>query len=131
MEDKQVSISYTYDELDRLSSVSYGDGKTVRYSYDEAGNLVSVQTVTGDPPPAESKAIPVEIPSYPASDPVASAGEVPVTWFLNRGGESYGPYSWEEMLSFAAEGRIEPHDLVWNREMTGWAPARDIGGLIK
>ena len=118
MEDKQVTISYTYDGLDRLSSVTYDDGKAVAYSYDEAGSLVAVGTV-----------------SHPGTETVSSgeALETPQSspsWHLNRGGESFGPYSWEEMLTFAADGRIQPEDLVWNSNMTAWTKARDVAGLI-
>ena len=37
-------ISYTYDLLNRLSSVSYGDGKNAVYTYDPAGNIIAVQS---------------------------------------------------------------------------------------
>jgi YD repeat-containing protein len=36
---------YTYDELNRLTSVSYGDGKVVSYTYDAAGNILTVERV--------------------------------------------------------------------------------------
>ena len=118
MENKQVTISYTYDGLDRLSSINYGDGKTAAYTYDEAGNLVAVGSV-----------------SQPAAETVPSgeALETPqrsLTWHLSRGGESFGPYSWEEMLSFAADGCIQPEDFVWNSSMTAWTEAKDVAGLI-
>ena len=138
MEDKQIAISYTYDELDRLSSVTYGVENTVHYSYDEAGNLVTVNAYTNlrdEVSPGEALA------TVPAGDkedrdeqPSDSAADHPEdrspSWHLNRGGESFGPYTWEEMLSFAADGLIRPEDLVWNSSMTEWAKARDVTGLI-
>ena len=40
------SATYTYDSLNRLTQAVLSDGRTVQYSWDGAGNLVSV-TVTG------------------------------------------------------------------------------------
>lgn len=37
-------VSYTYDDLDRLTSVTYGDGSKTSYTYDEPGNIGSVIT---------------------------------------------------------------------------------------
>ena len=50
----QDTTSYTYDELGRLKTVTYGDGVSVVYEYDAAGNRTQ-QVVTGSsnaPPPA-------------------------------------------------------------------------------
>ena len=42
--DVQVSASYTYDDLNRLTSVQYSNGKVVRYAYDAAGNMLTVES---------------------------------------------------------------------------------------
>ena len=34
------TITYTYDNLDRLISISYGDGASISYNYDDAGNIL-------------------------------------------------------------------------------------------
>ena len=34
------TITYTYDNLDRLTSVSYGHGALISYDYDDAGNIL-------------------------------------------------------------------------------------------
>lgn len=34
------------------------------------------------------------------------------TWTLNAAGKTYGPYSFEQMQTFSAEGRLAPHSLV-------------------
>jgi YD repeat-containing protein len=39
---QQVKQIYTYDELNRLTSVTYDDGRRLVYRYDEAGNMLSV-----------------------------------------------------------------------------------------
>jgi YD repeat-containing protein len=41
------AIDYAYDELNRLTSVTYDDGTTIAYSYDAAGNRLT-RTVTED-----------------------------------------------------------------------------------
>ena len=50
---------FTYDELHRLTSVDYGNGKTLTYSYDAAGNMLTEvknglkpQTITPGPAPS-------------------------------------------------------------------------------
>jgi len=40
------TVSYTYDPMNRLTSAVLPDGRTVRYAWDAAGNLIQV-TVTG------------------------------------------------------------------------------------
>jgi len=129
VEGKQIAISYSYDELDRLSSVTYGDEKTVRYSYDEAGNLVTVGDFLN---PREEGVPPSEAGNEKSSDSTSdeSVEKISLPWHLSRGGESFGPYTWDEMLSFATDGRIQPEDLVWNSSMTEWAKARDVAGLM-
>ena len=42
MTDNRGAESYTYDDLDRLAQVAYADGETVSYTYDEAGNRLSM-----------------------------------------------------------------------------------------
>jgi len=41
-------ITYTYDSLNRLTSVDYGNGGTITYTYDAAGNRL---TLISTPPP--------------------------------------------------------------------------------
>lgn len=36
------TITYTYDNLDRLTSVSYGDEASISYDYDDACNILRV-----------------------------------------------------------------------------------------
>ena len=38
-----LDISYEYDDLNRLTVVRYANGDVMRYSYDEAGNILSVE----------------------------------------------------------------------------------------
>lgn len=36
------AVDYEYDALGRLTKADYGDGKVIEYSYDAAGNRMSV-----------------------------------------------------------------------------------------
>ncbi len=44
-------------------------------------------------------------------------------WHLLKDGQTYGPYSEEQMKPFVQEGRILPADLVWSAGMEQWLPA--------
>ncbi len=37
------TISYIYDNLDRITAINYGDGISISYSYDDAGNILHVE----------------------------------------------------------------------------------------
>ncbi|MEJ1962982.1 MAG: fibronectin type III domain-containing protein [Gammaproteobacteria bacterium] len=66
----QASVTYTYDELGRLRTGAYNDGKRVDYQYDPAGNRTTM--VTGSPPTVQIGA--------PASSPTEGSNLVfPVT----------------------------------------------------
>lgn len=41
------NITYTYDNLDRLTSVSYGSESSITYEYDDAGNILKVAMQAG------------------------------------------------------------------------------------
>jgi len=41
-----------------------------------------------------------------------------------------GPYSWQQLVAFAQEGRLQSNDYVWHETMAEWAPAGTIAGLI-
>ena len=43
------TITYAYDELNRLRRVEYGDGTVIEYTYDKAGNRL-IQIVDTTPP---------------------------------------------------------------------------------
>ena len=42
-----AATSYTYDELNRLTKVVYDDGRSISYSYDAAGNLLTTRHDAG------------------------------------------------------------------------------------
>jgi len=41
------AVTYTYDELDRLTSATYDDGAKIVYTYDAPGNIGSITTTSG------------------------------------------------------------------------------------
>jgi YD repeat-containing protein len=49
-----ATVLYTYDDLGRVTSITYDDGKRVAYSYDAAGNRTqhTVDEVMNQPPVA-------------------------------------------------------------------------------
>jgi chitodextrinase len=49
-----AQVIYVYDEVGRLKSVSYEDGKQIDYELDAAGNRLSVKTWHAPPPPVIS-----------------------------------------------------------------------------
>ncbi len=51
-------------------------------------------------------------------------------WFLQREGSSYGPFSWEQFMEYAREGRMTKDDLVKSEQMTQWVKAADVPGLF-
>ena len=51
-------------------------------------------------------------------------------WHLSRSGQSYGPYSKEQLINYAAEGRIAFDDLVHREGDEGWQPAGSVHFLF-
>lgn len=58
--------------------------------------------------------------------PMKSTGQ----WWVQVRGQSYGPYSMEQLSAFVAEGRIRPATPVSDRADGNWIEARKVMGLI-
>ncbi len=43
------AVTYTYDDLNRLTKVTYGEGQEINFTYDAAGNMQSVNATGIDP----------------------------------------------------------------------------------
>ena len=41
-----------------------------------------------------------------------------------------GPYAWAEIVAFARDGRLMPHNLLWHESRPDWTPAAEIPGLF-
>jgi YD repeat-containing protein len=49
------TLRYAYDDAGRLTTVDYGNGKTITYTYDKAGNLLSREVTTPDSSASSAK----------------------------------------------------------------------------
>jgi hypothetical protein len=47
----------------------------------------------------------------------------PVVYFAFTGGERVGPLSYAELDGLAANGKLQPEDLVWQSGTADWVPA--------
>jgi len=63
-----ATITYTYDSLNRLTRVVYGNGDTIEYTYDAAGNRLTLKASDTTPPDTSMTAR----PSNPANSTSAS-----------------------------------------------------------
>ncbi len=56
----------------------------------------------------------------------ARAAVRPKIWYLIRDNAQWGPWSDQEFLSLAEQGRLEFADQVWREGMPGWIAVRDL-----
>lgn len=52
------ATNYSYDAAGRLTKVDYGGGKTLTYTYDNAGNLLSRISTSASVTPTNKKKLP-------------------------------------------------------------------------
>ena len=79
-------------------------------------------------PPPVSKPVPPSVPPPTQTEPAhrAPAGD----WYLSRGGNQYGPYTFEQLVQYARQGNVQPEDQVWNQSISGWTRAGSVRGLF-
>ncbi len=52
-------------------------------------------------------------------------------WHLGRSGQTFGPYTWSQVVEMARSGQILPADLLWQEGSTAsWAPASTFGNRL-
>lgn len=51
-------------------------------------------------------------------------------WHLLQDGQRYGPYTGDQLLQFAQEGRIVRESLVWTEGLENWVAASAVEGLF-
>lgn len=52
-------------------------------------------------------------------------------WFVSRGGQRFGPVSFEDLVKSAQAGRLEPRtDMVFGGSMADWQPAGEVEGIF-
>ena len=93
---RAASVAYTYDYLDRLTKLDYGNGSVISYTYDRAGNRLTYSAVA--PGDTNSPVIAVTSPTSDSSFSTNIAtvnlsgsasdniGVTLVTWANDRGG---------------------------------------------
>ncbi len=50
-------------------------------------------------------------------------------WYYSHDRQVGGPVTDEELKARVEQGQLAPDDLIWCEGMTGWKPAREVGGL--
>jgi len=53
-----------------------------------------------------------------------------IEWYYAKGQQQFGPLSPSQLKGLADTGKLRPADLVWNANMSDWAPARSVSGLF-
>ena len=51
-------------------------------------------------------------------------------WHLLQEGQQYGPYTGDQLVEFAKEGRVVRESMLWAEGMADWLPASQIEGLF-
>lgn len=51
-------------------------------------------------------------------------------WHLLQDGQQYGPYTGEQLVEFAADGRVIRESMLWAEGMAEWVPASQVEGLF-
>ena len=65
-----------------------------------------------------------------ADDAPTPTGEIKSKkYYFARQGQSFGPFSSDDLRQFASEGKLLPHDLVMKQGHSNWTVARDLAGL--
>lgn len=73
------AISYTYDKLNRLTSVVYDNGQSIDYVYDAAGNMLSVTASATVPTGCDGSSVNIDSRSYGSAETVTCTATVSIT----------------------------------------------------
>lgn len=53
-------------------------------------------------------------------------------WFVSRGGDRFGPVTFQDLVDGAKAGRLEPRtDLIYGGDLEDWTPAGDVEGVFE
>src|SRR5262249_32831507 len=67
----------------------------------------------------------------PSSRRVVSCTNMPKTsYYIRRQGVPAGPFTGESLKAMAADGSLQPGDLVWKEGAPKWIEARRVRGLF-
>ena len=106
-------VTYTYDAAQRLSKADYGNGKSISYTYDKAGNLLSRTVVGGATAPVVTAAGVLNAASFAGG--AVAPGEM-VTIF----GTGIGPSA---LASFQLNGTIVSANVAGTQFLFDGVPA--------
>lgn len=53
-----------------------------------------------------------------------------MSWFIRRGGRSFGPYSFAQIKTAAGHGQLSPVDELLQQGTTQWTQAGNVPGLF-
>ena len=53
-----------------------------------------------------------------------------MSYYVNRDGRQYGPYTSTQLVQMAREGRFGPTDMIWMDDLKLWKPASEVIGHI-
>lgn len=110
--------TYLYDSMNRLTSVDYGNGNVIQYTYDQAGNRLT-ETITG----TGGVVLDPHVVAQPLSVPLVQGGDVRVAWNDFGGPVDVsiwkGPVQWADISLGAADNGETTIGT------TGWEPRAD------
>ncbi len=117
------SIQYQYDPMNRLISASIDNQERYQYDYDPTGSLTRVQFSRD------------KLNINQETDMLTKAEnqegiDSQLGWYLSRENQQYGPYSWEDLVSFVQGNQLDKGDLLWQEGMIDWTRADKIKGLF-
>ena len=52
-------------------------------------------------------------------------------WYVYRGQQRWGPYTWQQMVGMVQQGNITPKDQVWHPQYPGLVNANQVPGLFQ
>ena len=53
-------------------------------------------------------------------------------WYVSRGGQTFGPVQFEQVVEAAKAGRLEPRtDMLFGGDLADWAPAGEVPGVFE
>jgi len=47
-------------------------------------------------------------------------------WYLLRGEEKFGPYTYADLVSFLQKNKVFLHDYVWTQHLEAWSPIGEL-----
>jgi len=53
-------------------------------------------------------------------------------WYVSRGGQTFGPVTFSEVIEAAKAGRLEPRtDMLFGGDLADWVPAGEVDGVFE